>query len=172
MSSPASNGGPVAHGAAGSGPARAPAGAGGSPSPPASSAPAGPPLDAVPGSWAAILGQLDLAGSARQLANHCALLGRNGAVVKFGFDSKSPFVRTTGQVEKLAQALSKYFGEPLRVEFEPLPTGQETPAQAGQRQSVEELDSARQTLESDPGVQALREKFGATLLPDSVRPVK
>jgi hypothetical protein len=34
------------------------------------------------------------------------------------------------------------------------------------------MDSARQSLESDPGVQALREKFGATLLPDSVRPVK
>jgi hypothetical protein len=42
----------------------------------------------------------------------------------------------------------------------------------GQRASLEELDSARQALESDPGVQLLREKFGATLLPDSVRPVK
>jgi DNA polymerase-3 subunit gamma/tau len=156
----------------GSSTVRAAAGAGGSQPAAASSGSGGPPLEATPGSWAAIVAQLDLAGSARQLANHCALLGRTGAVVKLGFDPKSPFVRTQGQVEKLAQALSKYFGETLRVEFEALPSGRETPAQAGQRASVEELDSARQALESDPGVQALREKFGATLLPDSVRPVK
>jgi DNA polymerase III subunit gamma/tau len=123
-------------------------------------------------SWGSIITQLDLAGSPRQLANHCSFIGRKGNVVKLGFDPRSGFVRTQGQVEKLAQALTKYFGEPVRVEFEALQAGQETPAQAGQRASVEELDSARQSLESDPGVQALREKFGATLLPDSVRPVK
>ena len=118
------------------------------------------------------MNQLEIAGSARQLANHCAFIGRKGNVVKLGFDPKSPFVRTQGQVEKLAQALSKYYGETVRVEFDALVAGHETPAQAGQRASLEELDSARQALESDPGVQALREKFGATLLPDSVRPVK
>ena len=153
-------------------PAQGAAGTSAAAIPAASSAAGGPPLEATPAAWNAILNQLELAGSARQLANHCALLGRKGAVVKFGFDPKSPFVRTQGQVEKLAQALSKYFGETVRVEFEPLPSGHETPAQAGQRTSLEELDSARQALESDPGVQALREKFGATLLPDSVRPVK
>ena len=34
--------------------------------------------------------QLELAGSARQLANHCALIGRKGGLVKLGFDPKSP----------------------------------------------------------------------------------
>ena len=131
-----------------------------------------PPLEATPGSWAAILSQLELSGAARQLANHCALIGRTGAVVKLGYDPKTQFMRTQGQVDKLAQALSKYFGEPVRVDFETLQAGVETPAQAGQRASHAEMDSARQSLESDPGVQALREKFGATLLPDSVRPVK
>jgi hypothetical protein len=37
---------------------------------------------------------------------------------------------------------------------------------------VQEFDSARQALEADPAVRALRETFGATLLPDSVRPLK
>ena len=138
----------------------------------AASAPSAPAGEVTPGSWSAVVSQLELAGSARQLANHCAFIGRKGNVVKLGFDPKSPFVRTQGQVEKLAQALSKYYGETVRVEFEALVPGQETPAQAGQRANLEELDSARQALESDPGVQALREKFGATLLPDSVRPVK
>ncbi len=151
---------------------RASPASGGSAADAAPPGPAASPLEATPGSWGAIISQLELAGSARQLANHCALMGRKGSVVKLGFDPKSPFVRTPGQVEKLAQALSKYFGETVRVEFEPLQAGHETPAQVGQRATLEEVDSARQSLESDPGVQALREKFGATLLPESVRPVK
>ncbi|MEP7244379.1 MAG: DNA polymerase III subunit gamma/tau [Gammaproteobacteria bacterium] len=129
--------------------------------------------DVSPGSWVSMVGQLDLGGSARQLANHCVLIGRRGSVLRLGMDPRNSFVRTPGQVEKLAQALSKYFGEPVRVEFEAAtPPGLETPAQAEQRATVQEFDSARQSLEADPAVQALREKFGATLLPDSVRPVK
>ncbi len=63
-------------------------------------------------------------------------------------------------------------GQTVRVEFEAPIGGVETPAQAEKRAVVEELDSARQSLESDPAVRALRETFGATLLPDSVRPLK
>ena len=47
-----------------------------------------------------------------------------------------------------------------------------TPAQVEQRATQQELDSARRALEADPGVQGLRERFGATLLPETVRPVK
>jgi DNA polymerase III subunit gamma/tau len=81
-------------------------------------------------------------------------------------------MRTQGPVDKLTQALSKYFGESVRLEFEAPAVGLETPAQAEQRAVVEEFDSARQSLEADPAVRALRETFGATLLPDSVRPLK
>ena len=48
----------------------------------------------------------------------------------------------------------------------------ETPAQAGHRASQQELEAARRALEGDPGAQALRERFGATLIPDTVRPLK
>jgi DNA polymerase-3 subunit gamma/tau len=47
-----------------------------------------------------------------------------------------------------------------------------TPAQAEQRASQQELEAARQAFETDPGVQGLRERFGATLLPNTIRPVK
>jgi DNA polymerase-3 subunit gamma/tau len=128
--------------------------------------------DASPNDWAAIVSQLDLGGMARQLASHCVLLGRRGTVVRLALDARNQFVRTRAQEDKLAQALSRYFGETVRIEFESVTPGLETPAQAGQRATIEEFDSARQSLESDPAVRALRETFGATLLPDSVRPVK
>ena len=131
------------------------------------------PAPAVPATdWPTIVNALDLQGAARQLAGNCVLLGRHGAVVRLGLDPKNKFMRTSSQEDKLAQALSRYFGEPVRLDFEMAVAGSETPARAQQRSSQEELDSARRALESDPGVQGLRERFGATLLPDTVRPVK
>jgi len=124
------------------------------------------------GSWASILSQLDLQGAARQLASHCALLGRQGGLVRLALDPRVKFVRTPSQEEKLAQALSRYYGEPVRIEFSTAAGEAETPAQAEQRASQQELASARQAFETDPGVQGLRERFGATLLPDTVRPIK
>jgi DNA polymerase III subunit gamma/tau len=127
---------------------------------------------AAPGSWAAIVGALELSGAARQLASHCALLGRQGAVVRLALDPHHRLVRTAVQEEKLAQALARYYGEPVRLEFVNGLPAAETPAQAQQRLTQQELASARRAFEADPGVQGLRERFGATVLPDSVRPVK
>ncbi|HEY4212315.1 MAG TPA: DNA polymerase III subunit gamma/tau [Steroidobacteraceae bacterium] len=123
-------------------------------------------------SWPSIVAALDLGGAGRQLAVNCAFLGRQGAVIKLALDPKNKFMRTSSQEEKLAQALSRYFGEAVRLEFETAPGSSETPAQVQQRSSQEELDSARRAFEADPGVQGLRERFGATLLPDTVRPSK
>jgi DNA polymerase-3 subunit gamma/tau len=74
--------------------------------------------------------------------------------------------------EKLAQALSKYYGEPVRLEFTAVLPQAETPAQADQRVSQEEVESARRAFESDPGVQGFRDRFGATMLPETIRPLK
>jgi DNA polymerase III subunit gamma/tau len=129
-------------------------------------------IEVAPGSWNAILAQLDVAGLTRQLANNCVLIGRQGNVLRLGLDPRNNMMRAASAVDKLTQALSKHFGAAMRLEFEAPVSGGETPAQAEQRAVVEELDNARQSLESDPAVRALRETFGATLLPDSVRPLK
>ncbi len=122
--------------------------------------------------WAAIISALELQGLARQLAAHCVLVGREGAVVRLGLDPRSKSMRTAAAEEKLAQALSRYYGEPVRLEFTAIAAPAETPAQADQRASQEEVESARRAFESDPGVQGLRERFGATPVPETIRPLK
>jgi DNA polymerase-3 subunit gamma/tau len=124
------------------------------------------------GPWATIVNALELSGAARQLASHCVFVGRQGAVVRLALDARNQPVRTPAQEEKLAQALSRYYGEPVRLEFQVAGALAETPALLAQRLSEQELASARRAFEADPGVQGLRERFGATVLPDSVRPVK
>jgi DNA polymerase-3 subunit gamma/tau len=151
--------------------------------PPAASAPAagGPaaaPAPATPaaggegGQWAQIVSQLELSGAARQLASHCVFIGRQGAVVRLALDPRNQLVRTPAQEDKLAQALSRHFGAPVRLEFQAVAAGIETPAQQQRRASEAELSAARRSFETEPAVQGLRERFGATVLPDTVRPAK
>ncbi|HYB66173.1 MAG TPA: DNA polymerase III subunit gamma/tau [Steroidobacteraceae bacterium] len=143
----------------------------------AASAAAGEPgsgesaLASAPAPWGAIVAALELTGAARQLASHSVLIARTGAVVRLGLDPPNLQLRTPAQEEKLAQALSRYFGEPVRLEFQQTGGG-ESPALLAQRATQQELTEARRAFEADPGVQGLRERFGATVLPDTVRPVK
>ncbi len=122
--------------------------------------------------WAQILAALELTGAARQLASHCVFIAREGAVVRLALDPRNQLLRTAALEEKLAQALARYYGEPVRLEFQTVAAGLETPAQAQRRASDEELAAARRAFEEDAGVQGLRERFGATVLPETVRPVK
>ncbi len=141
---------------------------GGAPGAPAGAASAAHASD----EWGSIVAALDLLGAARQLASHCALLGRDGALVRLALDPRSKSMRTPSLEEKLTQALSKHFGQAVRIEFSAAVPQAETPAQAGERASLEELEGARRAFEADPGVRGFRERFGATVLPESVRPSK
>ena len=123
-------------------------------------------------SWLDILTQAEVQGLPRQLANHCIFLGHQPGLVRLAIDPSVKFVRTASQEEKLAQALSRYYGETVRLEISTASGEFETPARAEARANQQELESARQSMETDPAVQGLRERFGATLLPDTVRPIK
>jgi DNA polymerase-3 subunit gamma/tau len=137
----------------------------------AAGAPPVPP--AAQGDWAVILSSLELVGAAQMLATHCVLLGKSGPVVRLGLDAKKAGTfRNSGSEERLAAALSKHYGEKVRLEFAAAVQGQQTPAQAAQSASQAELESARRTFETDPGVQGMREHFNATVLPETIRPVK
>jgi DNA polymerase III subunit gamma/tau len=135
-------------------------------------APAASAVAAPTDEWGAIVAALDLTGFGRQLAANCALIGRENGVVRLALDPRNQSLKTPAQQENLAQALSRHFGEKLRLEFDVRPIDSLTPAQAEQRVATEATDAARRAFEADPTVQALKDRFGATVLPDSVRPAR
>jgi DNA polymerase III subunit gamma/tau len=126
------------------------------------------PIDPV--QWSRVIGDLDLTGAARQLATNCALLEHQGNTLRFAVDPKVG--RSAAQLEKLSQALAKYLGNHVKLEFVEGPAPVETPSQTGERRSAEALDVARKSLENDPMVRELKSRFGATLHPESVRPTE
>jgi DNA polymerase-3 subunit gamma/tau len=126
------------------------------------------PIDPV--QWSRVIGDLEVSGAARQLATNCALIEHRGNTLKLAVDPKVP--RTPPQVDRLAQALAKYLGGHVKLEFVEATPAIETPSQHGERRSAEALDAARRTLEDDPKVREMKTRFGATLHPESVRPTE
>jgi DNA polymerase-3 subunit gamma/tau len=106
----------------------------------------------------------------RQLADNCVLLGRDGATLRLALDPRRTALQTRAIEDKLAQALSRHFGNPVRLEIEVRGTEAETPARAIERQQAERRAQARAAFEADATVDAFRQRFGASVVADSVRP--
>jgi DNA polymerase-3 subunit gamma/tau len=141
-------------------------------------APAGAPAPAAVAAaptgadWPAIVAALELQGAPRELARNCALLAREGALLRLALDPRSASMRTRALEDKLAQALTRYFGDTVRLQFELRDDAQETPARIAERLDAQRRAQAQTAFEADPLVGAFKERFGASVLPDSVRPAK
>jgi DNA polymerase-3 subunit gamma/tau len=134
-----------------------------------------PPLSpdpSAPQDWSAIVASLELQGLARELARNCALLGREGGLVRLALDPRSASMRTRVLEDKLVQALGRYFGSPVRLQFELRDDAHETPARSAERIEAQRRQQAQLAFEADPIVGTFKERFGASVLPDSVRPAK
>jgi DNA polymerase-3 subunit gamma/tau len=145
---------------------RAPS-AGPEPAPTVSGAAAAP----AAGDWTAMVGEMALGGLVRSFALNCQFVGHREGVVRLALDPRFQGARSPGIETKLQQALSGHFGGPVRLEFVADPAAQ-TPAQVQEREGRAALVAARQAFGEDPTVKALQERFGATVLPDTIRPTR
>jgi DNA polymerase III subunit gamma/tau len=158
--------------------AEATPGARAAPAPPPAAAPVAAGTEPGPagaaqsaGDWAAMVAEMGLSGLVRSLALNCQFLGRRDGVVRLALDPRLQAARTPAIETKLQQALGTYFGGAVRLEFIAEGTA-ETPAQIQEREGRAALVAARQAFGEDPMVKALQERFGATPLPDTIRPTR
>jgi DNA polymerase-3 subunit gamma/tau len=120
--------------------------------------------------WQDVIAGLELGGAARQLAANCAYADREGGLIRLTLDPAQSLLKTPSLIEKLSQALARALGETVRVEIELAQAPVDTPARAEQRAVDAELDEARRSLEADATIRGFKEKFGASLKTDSVKP--
>jgi len=118
--------------------------------------------------WSALVAQLGLSGAVRLLASNCAYLKREKNTIRLGLDPRSESLLTKQRKDLLGERLSAHFGEKLTVDIELGADAGETPVQEETRMADERIEAARQTLEADPNVQALKNMFGAELKTDSI----
>jgi DNA polymerase-3 subunit gamma/tau len=125
-----------------------------------------------PSEWTSLVAALELDGPTRMLALNCALLARSAGLIRLTLDPHNATAHTRAREQRLAQALSRHLGETVRVEIVTGGAAVQTPAQAEDRAAQQALAVARAALAADPTVQALQQRFGATVNSESVRPRK
>jgi DNA polymerase III subunit gamma/tau len=122
--------------------------------------------------WPAMVAQMNLHGMVKELAAHTTLTGKQGNKVQLVLDADGEHFRRPQLEEKLVQALSAYFGEPMRLELSVADRALDTLARQQKAAADERVQQAKAAIESDPNVRAMRDMFGATVQPDSVRPTE
>ena len=126
--------------------------------------------------WGALIAQLDINGANRLLASNCAYLHRAGNTLFLSLDARSESLLTASRQKVLTDALTRYFGERLTLDISLQESANEpevvTPQQEELRDHDARMNAARQSLESDPGVHALKDMFGAEMKPDTVEIVE
>ncbi len=123
--------------------------------------------------WNDVHTRLGLQGLVRMLATNCAFERRDGNTLHFSLDKRSESFLTRQRQEQLAKALSEHVGEDVKVEITVSSESEtpDTPQQEASRMADERLEQARQSLESDPNVQALKSVFGAEMNKESIKPL-
>jgi DNA polymerase III subunit gamma/tau len=141
----------------------------------APAAPSKPTTAAAPraaNDWPAMVAQMNLQGMVKELAAHTTLAGKQGNKVQLVLDADGEHFRRPQLEEKLAQALSAYFGEPVRLELSVADRELDTLARQQKAAADDRVQQAKAAIENDPNVRAMRDMFGATVQPDSVRPTE
>jgi len=123
--------------------------------------------------WDGIVTALGLQGTARHFAANCVMLERKAGVVRLRLDPAGESFRRPQIETRLAEALSQYFGEPLRLEITQAEAPGEilTPAKRDAIAADDRQRAAEAAIDSDPAVRAMRDVFGATVRPGSVKPL-
>ena len=123
--------------------------------------------------WESLVAGLGLQGLAKQFAAHCLLLERAPGVVRLQLDPSGEAFRRPQIEQRLAQLLSERYGETVRLDIVQAdrPGVLPTPARRETLANEDRQRAAEQSIEADPAVRAMREVFGATVKPGSIRPL-
>ena len=120
--------------------------------------------------WVLLVEQLELRGAAQQLAAHCVYLRREAATLYLAINAEHREMATGQLVGRLEEALSKHFGEALKLKIQPGEGVLQTPAKLDEKREAERLAAARIAVVADPKVRELCETFGTQVNPELVKP--
>ena len=122
------------------------------------------------GNWRGLLDQLKL-GLARNLALNSELLSFDENTLRFAIQDKDKALLSPMYQDKLAQALQQHFGRKIRLEFSVSGSDANTPAKQVAQEKVHAQTNAENAIEDDSFVQALITDFGASIIPNSIKPI-
>ena len=134
---------------------------------PASSASASQP------DWGILLTQLNVQGMALQLAKHSTLLNFSDRQITLSLSQDNKHLQTNKlAADKLQSALSVYFSKPIKLNVVLGNAEVATPAAKEHQDKQYEQSQASESIAHDGFVRDAQAELGATLITESIKPIK
>ncbi|WP_024871101.1 DNA polymerase III subunit gamma/tau [Tolumonas lignilytica] len=123
--------------------------------------------------WAQTVAQLPVGGRVRQLAMQAIVTSQEPDRWHLQIRNEARHLAQSRIVQELAEALSATLPQPINVQVEPVAQlSLPCPAEIEQQERVRLQQDAELLFQSDPNVQFLQQRFGATLDDGSIQPLK
>lgn len=121
------------------------------------------------GDWPSLVARLHAQGAVRQLLAQSELKGVQGQV----FQVQVPIrhLAEPSLVERARELLADHFGAGVQLQVTVGQTGGQTAAARASEQQARRQAESEEAIQADPFVRTLLEEFGATILPDSIKPL-
>jgi DNA polymerase-3 subunit gamma/tau len=123
-----------------------------------------------PSDWEGFCAALQLGGITRQLAQNCAFESWDGKVLNLTLDTSRRQLRVGQSEMRFLEAVRKQLGETAQLSITEAVPQQETPAMREKREAEERQAEAETSMGADPLVKEMEQRFGAKLMPESIRP--
>jgi DNA polymerase III subunit gamma/tau len=114
---------------------------------------------------------LNLRGMVKQLAVNCILQEKSASEVKLTLNRQNEQLLNPVMLKKLEEALCTSLQQKLKLSIEFGEQQVESPARTTARNQAERQQSAEESIQQDPMVQALKENFNAEVVANSVKPI-
>ena len=125
-----------------------------------------------PEDWHGLLPRLELSGPVKELARNIQLESKSGDRWQFLIPDTVRHLGSDAMVLKLQSALSSQLGHPVDLALHTANEPVVTPAVVGEKAALQRMNEAELAIEQDPTVKALKERFSAEVVEDSVQPLQ
>lgn len=126
---------------------------------------------AVPADWPDIFRGISISGILQNTAINCECVSRQANQFMFVLDEARSTLYDVSHQQRLADILSDYFAETIRVQITLGKINTETPAMIAERERNAQQHEAEVAIEQDSIVQQLKIQMGANIRPGSIEPV-
>jgi DNA polymerase-3 subunit gamma/tau len=128
-----------------------------------------PPIQ-LTDNWVAMISAMRLSGPVKNLANNCVLDSIDDNLCKLIIDPSSMTIRSPQTEKALLKALQAYRGSQMQLVITAQKNQIDTPAILNLKDRENRQQAAVDAINADGNVQALKENFGAQVIPGTIEP--
>ena len=125
----------------------------------------------MPENWRSVYLGLAVGGVIQNTAANLVLLEKSGNQLRFQLDIDNSSLYEEAHSERLAKALTAYFGEPVEIQIDVGEVSAETPQATTLRLRAERQAAAVESMKNDENVQQIIARFDGRLLENTIKPL-